>query len=159
MPRTTPLQSALFCAGVLFASLSPYSFADEADIDAANVTLNQLHQNAIHADWDSYFALYRQDAVFIGTDAGERWSMTEFARYARPTKGWQYIPKDRKLIQHGKVILFDELLDSPAYGLSRGTGTLLKNGEHWQIAQYHLSFPIPNELAKSITAQIKAASK
>ena len=53
--------------------------------------------------------------------------------------------------------LFDELLNSPSYGVSRGTGTLIKTNGEWKIAQYHLSFPIPNGIAKKITAEIKKA--
>lgn len=129
------------------------------DQQAAAQVLDLLNQYSSDADWDKYFALYRQDGIFIGTDASERWGMAEFEHYSRPTKGWRYDLTERHLIQHGDVILFDELLNSPAYGVSRGTGTLIKTDGNWKIAQYHLSFPIPNEIAKQITAEIKAANK
>lgn len=129
------------------------------DQQAAAHVLDLLNQYSSDANWDKYFALYRKDGIFIGTDAKERWGMAEFEHYSRPTKGWRYDLTERHLIQHGDVILFDELLNSPAYGVSRGTGTLIKTDGNWKIAQYHLSFPIPNEIAKSITAEIKAANK
>lgn len=129
------------------------------DQQAAAQVLDLLNQYSSDADWDKYFALYRKDGIFIGTDASERWGMAEFEHYSRPTKGWRYDLTERHLIQHGDVILFDELLNSPAYGVSRGTGTLIKTDGNWKIAQYHLSFPIPNEIAKQITAEIKAANK
>lgn len=132
---------------------------DTAEQQAASAVLDQLNRYSSNADWDNYFALYRQDAVFIGTDANERWDMTEFERYARPTKGWRYDLISRQFVQHGDVILFDELLTSPAYGESRGTGTLIKTHGKWKIAQYHLSFPIPNDIAKDITTQIQQATK
>ena len=134
-------------------------YANQQDMQQADALLNTLHQRAADAQWDGYFSLYRPDAVFIGTDATERWSMSESEGYARPTKGWRYSVDNRKLIQHDNVILFDEQLSSQAYGVCRGTGTLLKTDGNWQIAQYHLSIPIPNDMAKSITAQIKAATK
>ncbi|MGM8892316.1 nuclear transport factor 2 family protein, partial [Psychrobacter sp. 1Y1] len=83
----------------------------------------------------------------------------EFEQYARPTKGWRYDLTSRKMTQHGDVIWFDEILSNPSYGVSRGTGTLIKTTKGWKIAQYHLSFPIPNAIAKSITQQIKTAKK
>ena len=97
-----------------------------SDQQAAAQVLDLLNQYSSDADWDKYFALYRQDGIFIGTDASERWGMAEFEHYSRPTKGWRYDLTERHLIQHGDVILFDELLNSPAYGVSRGTGTLIK---------------------------------
>lgn len=128
-----------------------------SDEQAAAQVLDKLNQYSSSADWDKYFALYRQDGIFIGTDATERWGMAEFERYSRPTKGWRYDLTSRHLVQHGDVILFDELLNSPSYGVSRGTGTLIKTNGEWKIAQYHLSFPIPNAIAKQITAEIKNA--
>ncbi|GIU34465.1 hypothetical protein TUM4637_30380 [Shewanella hafniensis] len=133
--------------------------ASSPDQQAAAQVLDLLNQYSSDANWDKYFALYRKDGIFIGTDAKERWGMAEFEHYSRPTKGWRYDLTERHLIQHGDVILFDELLNSPAYGVSRGTGTLIKTDGNWKIAQYNLSFPIPNEIAKSITAEIKAANK
>ncbi|MCK8043426.1 nuclear transport factor 2 family protein [Shewanella sp. 1CM18E] len=123
---------------------------------AANV-LNALNQYSSTADWDNYFALYADDGIFIGTDVSEHWSKAEFEQYARPTKGWRYDLTSREMTQRGDVIWFDEVLSSPSYGVSRGTGTLIKTNGAWRIAQYHLSFPIPNNIAKSITKQIIAS--
>lgn len=55
----------------------------------------------------------------------------------------------------GNTAWFDELLNNEAYGTSRGTGVLIRTGEGWKIVQYHLTFPIPNDLAGDFTAQIK----
>lgn len=136
---------------------------DESKVLAeAALVLDNLHQTASHADWDSYFSLYLSDAIFIGTDATEHWTMDEFQQYARPTQGWSYTLTNRKLTKVGrldKLIVFDELLDSGSYGVSRGTGTLVLTDKGWKIAQYHLSFPIPNKLAKEITGLIKHESK
>jgi hypothetical protein len=40
------------------------------------------------------------------------------------------------------------LLDSASYGECRGSGVLRQVGGDWKIAQYNLSIPIPNALAK-----------
>ena len=50
---------------------------------------------------------------------------------------------------------FDELLDSEKYGTSRGTGILIRTDAGWKISQYHLTFPLPNDLADGITQQIQ----
>ncbi|QSX36160.1 nuclear transport factor 2 family protein [Shewanella sedimentimangrovi] len=133
------------------------NFALQAE-EAPEAVLDKLHEYAASADWDKYFTLYTEDALFLGTDAGERWTMADFASYARPTQGWRYLPIQRHLLRHGDIIAFDELLDSPAYGQSRGSGVLVKTAGGWRILQYHLSFPIPNDIAKEITGRIRAAA-
>ncbi|WP_299791590.1 nuclear transport factor 2 family protein [uncultured Shewanella sp.] len=147
------LTAAIFVTGT--ASVA----AEQVQEKQAEAVLNSLHQSAADANWDTYFSLYLPDAVFIGTDVNEHWNMAEFQRYARPTDGWTYSLKTRTLVRHGNVIVFDELLDSRSYGVSRGTGTLLLTATGWKVAQYHLSFPIPNELAKEITAKIKSEER
>lgn len=124
------------------------------DSQAVSALLNKLHESAASADWTTYFSLYHPQAVFIGTDNTERWNMVEFQRYAQPTKGWRYELQSRHLLQIDDTILFDEHLFSPAYGASRGTGALVHTEQGWKIAQYHLSFPIPNDKAKRITSLI-----
>lgn len=127
---------------------------DKADISGV---LDQLHANAGSASWDAYFSLYTDDAIFLGTDAGERWDMPTFKSYASPTKGWVYDMTERNidLTPDGDHAWFDELLMSAKYGVSRGTGVLIRTDAGWKIAQYHLVFPIPNDIAAGITQQIQ----
>ena len=133
--------------------------ADEAAIAAV---LDRLHEAAARADGSAYFSLYTPDAVFIGTDAGERWTLPEFRAYAEPHftqgKGWTYRPRSRRIVlgPDGRTAWFDELLDSESYGTSRGTGVLLQTPQGWKVAQYALTFPIPNAIAKELTARIRA---
>lgn len=143
----------------LLLSLCFSSQAAQSDKQQAEALLNNLNIYSASADWDNYFSLYADDGIFIGTDASEHWNKAQFEQYARPTKGWRYDLKHRQMTQHGDVIWFDEILHSKTYGLSRGTGTLINTAQGWKIAQYHLSFPIPNKIAKRITAQIMADSQ
>ncbi|MCC4833179.1 nuclear transport factor 2 family protein [Shewanella sp. 10N.7] len=122
----------------------------------ADTLLDKLHQDASNANWDSYFSLYDEKAVFLGTDATERWDMSQFAGYARPTDGWHYEVKSRQLLQFDNTIVFDELLHSASYGLCRGTGALQLTENGWKIVQYHLSIAIPNENAKAVAKLIGA---
>lgn len=133
----------------------------EQDIAAV---LDALHAAAAKADGPAYFALYTPDATYLGTDAAERWSLTEFKGYAMPYfakgRGWTYVPRERHItiapIDCRCVAWFDELLDSQTYGTSRGTGALVLTPDGWKVSQYALTFPIPNDLAKDMTAKIKA---
>lgn len=133
--------------------------------EAVGKTLNDFHKAAAAADLEKYFSFFSQDGVFIGTDAGERWTVKEFRDYAAPHfakgRGWTYIPEVRHIsFSPGKdVAWFDESLRSESYGTSRGTGVLVKEGQLWKIAQYHLTFPIPNDLAEKFTTEIKAYEK
>lgn len=126
--------------------------------ESVGAVLDRLHQAAASADWDAYFDLMSDDAVFLGTDAGERWTKVEFEGYARPTDGWVYTPQARNIdiSPDGNSAWFDEILISRNYGTSRGTGVLLRTPDGWKIAQYHLTFPIPNALVDDITDSIKA---
>ena len=159
MRRYAIIVLAIFAVcGRAFAGL-----ADDGRIAAISQLLDRLHADATRADGDAYFDHFAKDAVFIGTDASERWTVPAFRAYALPLfaegKGWTYRPRARHItvaqIPCGCVAWFDEILDSASYGTSRGTGVVALTPAGWKIEQYALTFPIPNELAPELTAQIK----
>lgn len=132
--------------------------------EAIGHTLDALHAAAAAAEGERYFALFAHDAVFIGTDAAERWTVEQFRSYALPLfargTGWVYRPRERHITLAGLpcacIAWFDELLDSQNYGTSRGTGVLVRDEDgEWKIAQYALTFPMPNDLAEELTARIR----
>jgi hypothetical protein len=133
----------------------------EADIAAV---LDQLHLAASKADGPAYFALYTPEAVFIGTDVTERWTIPAFRAYAQPWfdegQGWTYAARERQVtiapVDCRCVAWFDEVLDSQSYGTARGTGTLLLTPQGWRVSQYALTFPIPNDVADEVIGRIKA---
>ncbi|WP_372870508.1 nuclear transport factor 2 family protein [Shewanella sp.] len=139
--------------------LSPFTLGSIQEQAEAAKVLDTLHSAAAKADWPTYFAIYTDNAVFLGTAAEERWNMDEFRRYALPTNGWDYKPQSRQFIEHGDTLLFDEILYNDKYGHSRGTGAMIKTNKGWQVLQYHLSFPVPNEVAKEVTGTIMAFEK
>ena len=124
--------------------------------------LDAFHAAAARADGPAYFDLFASGAVFIGTDAAERWSVSELRAYAAPLfsqgRGWTYRPRKRTVTLglDGDSAWFDELLDNQTYGTSRGTGVLQRIHGRWLISQYHLTFPVPNNLAKEVTGRIKS---
>ena len=135
--------------------------------------LDNWHAAASQGDPEGYFGVMTDDAVFIGTDANERWDLAAFTEafrepyFARPAlpgepgpyqPAWVYVPRDRSIVfsKAGRTAWFDELLDHAKYGVARGTGVLVRDGGEWRIAQYCLTFPIPNALAPELTARIRA---
>lgn len=145
-----------------FVAMATPAFATPEE-DIASV-LDRLHAAAAKADGAAYFATYAPDAVFIGTDVTERWTLPQFKAYAEPFfkqgKGWTYTARERHVvvapIECRCVAWFDETLDSQSYGTARGSGALVKTPGGWRVTQYVLSFPVPNDVADEVVAKIKA---
>jgi len=138
-----------------------------ADRSAIEHVLDELHDAASKADGARYFRLFAPDAVFLGTDATERWPIEEFKAYAMKRfesgTGWTYkLIKDQRHVSigdDGSFAWFDELLENAKYGTCRGTGVLRKVNGEWRIAQYSLSIPIPNELALDVVKMVRQRAK
>jgi ketosteroid isomerase-like protein len=132
---------------------------------AVAAVLDDWHAAAAAADEARYFGHFTPDAVFLGTDATERWTVDEFHRYAHPFfakgKAWSFKAVERHvtLSTDGSVAWFDELLDTPNLGPARGSGVLLRVAGAWKIAHYDLSVPIPNALMKEIKQRIDEHGK
>ena len=115
-------------------------------------TLDALHRFASEADGARYFSLFTDDAVFLGTDATERWPIAEFREYAlarfNTGVGWTYKPKKRFIYfdSDGNTAWFDEVVMNENYGECRGTGVLEKKRGKWRISHYNLTVPVPNDL-------------
>jgi ketosteroid isomerase-like protein len=128
-----------------------------------NQVLDSFHAAAAAANEDAYFAMFAPDAVFLGTDATERWGVATFRAFAHPFfasgKGWKYVPRGREVTfsEDGQVAWFDEMLDNEKYGELRGSGVLVKHEGTWKIAQYNLAFTVPNAVAPAVVALRKPA--
>ncbi len=150
--------------GIMVCAVCVVADGAGSEAEAVGAVLDAFHRAASEADGDRYFGFFAEDAVFLGTDASERWSVEAFEAFARPYfstgRGWTYTPQDRHVVigADGATAWFDELLSNDAYGTCRGSGVLLLTGSGWRIAQYNLSIPIPNELAAEIVALIGAGS-
>ena len=55
-----------------------------AAVAAVAAILDDFHDAASRADGDRYFGHFAPDGVFLGTDPAERWTVTEFRKYAEP---------------------------------------------------------------------------
>jgi len=146
---------------ILVAAFLVPSVAAQSDRDAVNNVLDNIHKLASEADFEGYFNLYTPDAIFLGTDATERWTIDEFKGYAKPSfdrgQGWTYVSTERHiyLAPDGNAAWFDERLDNEGFGECRGTGALVKTNGTWKVTQYNLTVPIPNDLLRSVAGQIR----
>lgn len=132
---------------LFFISCSTTQNHDEAKISKM---IDDWHLAASEANIDNYFGLMSEDAIYIGTDASERWTKEEFYGFSEPYfskgKAWDFKPYDRKIYysKDRQAIWFDELLKT-WMGICRGSGVIvLENGEY-KISHYHLSVTIKNE--------------
>lgn len=117
---------------------------------AISETLDAWHNAAGAANFDAYFGLMTDDAVFIGTDATENWQLEEFKAYSKPHfdkgKAWSFTTVQRNIYvsPNSDMAWFDELLDTQMK-ICRGSGVLEKVNGSWKIAHYVLSIAVPND--------------
>ena len=144
---------------IIFLLLPQTNWAQE-DLD---VLLNGLHLDAHRGNFESYFDRYSTDAVFLGTDKTERWTIEKFKAYAKPAfsdgHGWTYSVIERNWEGDGNTRWFDEILLNEKLGHCRGTGVVeLINGE-WKISHYALTMLVPNSIAAKVGALTLEADK
>ncbi|MGJ8678849.1 nuclear transport factor 2 family protein [Paraglaciecola sp.] len=147
-----------FLLGCLLLTCALSSIADP--LQKVNQTLDNFHQAASEARLKDYFSLLTEHAVFIGTDATERWNKDQFYQFAKPYfdqgKGWSYTPKNRHIYfsNNKQIAWFDEMVTNKNFCECRGTGVLELTDSGWKISQYHLTIPVPNDLAKDLVKKI-----
>lgn len=151
----------MYAALALAAALQTTPGASpEAQVAAV---LDQLNVASAAANADAYFALYAPDARFVGTDAGEHWTIDELRAYATPYfnrgNGWSYPATSRVItiapIECRCIAWFEEQLTNDSYGRTRGSGVMRLTDGGWKIEQYVLSLAVPNDLASPIARIIK----
>jgi len=151
---------------LLLATACASTIIDRPPATAAiDAVIDDWHLAASQADETRYFDHMAPGAVFLGTDATERWGKAAFSDFAHPYfakgKAWTFKPHDRHVYisARGDAAWFDERLDSDSYGECRGTGALRHENGSWKISQYNLSIPIPNSLAKDFVQKIRERVK
>jgi uncharacterized protein (TIGR02246 family) len=140
------------------ASAPPASAVIDPGASAAiGAVIDDWHAAAAEADEARYFGHLTDDAVFLGTDATERWGKKAFREYAHPHfakgKAWSFKSARREVILSGDGVLawFDEDLETPNLGPARGSGVLRRSDDgNWRIAHYNLTITVPNERFKEV---------
>ena len=127
------------------------------DENAIRTLLNQWHRAAAEAKFDAYFSALTTDAIYIGTDATEHWTVPAFKAFAKPYfdkgKAWDFTALERHVYfaADGTTAWFDELLDTHMK-LCRGSGVLVKVSGQWYIKHYVLSMTVPNDTTTAVVA-------
>lgn len=153
---------------------------DRNYLQGCEETLNLLHSYYAHspgADIDKYFSCFSSQGRFLGTDGTESWSMEDYRRYLEPFFSPEqkvaylpYVPKadSRKFnafpanSPNPSIVAFDELLEIEGIkAQARGTGSLIWNSDQnkWLIFSYHLSIPVPNEIARRVCDLTRSGQK
>ncbi len=133
--------------------------ADQAVIQELDTFLTAWHRAAAEGNEELYFGSLAPDAVFLGTDATERWVKPELEKWAMPyferPSAWVFYAASRHIFlsDDGKTAWFDELLHSESYWTCRGSET----NQGWKIRQYNLAFTIPNDVTKEIKPIVEKA--
>ncbi|KPA83960.1 hypothetical protein ABB37_02109 [Leptomonas pyrrhocoris] len=111
--------------------------------------LDEWHKAAAKGDFDFYFGSMTEDAHWLGTDAAENWSKSEFAAIAKPRfdskQAWDFTAVERNVYvqANGTFAWFDEVLDTWMKAC-RGSGVLEKVEGQWKVHHYVLSMTVPN---------------
>jgi hypothetical protein len=152
--------STVPAGGPGFDTAAPPDAAAGAEAQIAHA-LDDFHDAAAHADEERYFRHFTASAVFLGTDASERWDVAAFRAYAHPFfargRAWSFRATRRAIsvAPGGAVAWFDEDLATPNLGPARGSGVLLREGSAWKIAQYNLALTVPNEKMAAVKRVIE----
>ena len=146
---------------MLFAIFPP-PVTQPAPEAAIAAVLDDFHLAAAQADEARYFGHLDEGAVFLGTDATERWAKAQFQAYAHPYfakgKAWSFRATRRAITisADGHTAWFDEDLATVNLGPCRGSGVLVLKDGAWKVVQYNLAFTVPNGVAKEVEASIAA---
>ena len=128
--------------------------------ETIDTMLVSWHKAAAEANFDTYFGMMTDDAVFIGTDATENWQISEFRSFSKPYfdkgKAWTFTTLERNIYldTNKNTAWFDEHLKTQM-GICRGSGVVKKVNGVWKVKHYVLSIAIPNENVSEITAMKK----
>ena len=128
-----------------------------AEIDTL---LNNWHKAAAIADEEVFFGSMALGAIYLGTDASEKWKKEVFEewskKYFERESAWDFTPKNREIYfsKSKKTAWFDELLDT-WMGICRGSGVLQKQGDGWKLVHYNLAIMVPNDRVQDFLKMMK----
>ncbi len=151
--------SILFLSLILLSCNQSKPKISPTNVAYLNNFMDTWHHDVAISDFDAYFGKIDSLGVFIGTDASEVWTKTEFASFSKPyfdkKQTWNFKPLNRHFYinETGDMAWFDEVLDT-WMGVCRGSGVLRQKDGKWKIMQYVLSVTIPNnDIQAVITAK------
>jgi ketosteroid isomerase-like protein len=138
---------------------------EHPEVTRVKAMLLDFHRAAAEAQGERYFSHVASDAILMGTDASERWTVAQLKALVEPSfakgVGFTTLPFEQHvyLAAGGTFAWFDERLRSTKYGEMRSSGVARKTDGKWQIVHYNRAFPIPNELVKDLVKKISEVSR
>src|SRR5579872_7133524 len=105
--------------------------AAQSRVEVVAAVLDDWHEAASVANEARYFGHFAANGIFMGTDATERWTVSEFRAWAKPyfdrKKAWTFHAHDRHIFfsADGQTAWFDEMLTTLDLGACRGSGVLI----------------------------------
>lgn len=116
--------------------------------------LDDWHHAAATADEVLFFGSMTKDAIYLGTEAGERWLRDELKEWSKEffakDSAWDFTPSNRMIYfsSDRKIAWFEESL-ATWMGPCLGSGVMELTEEGWKIKHYHLGVTVPNAKIKS----------
>ncbi len=123
--------------------------AENEHVKTINQFVDDWHKAAAIADASGFFGKMAEDAIYIGTEAGERWLRDELKEWSKEyferESAWDFKSKERKIYfsDNEDFAWFEEKLDT-WMGLCHGSGVLELTKNGWKFKHYHLSVTVPN---------------
>ena len=142
----------------------PLDAPGDATTEHLGALIDTWHAAAGAADAETYFGLLADDAIYIGTEAGERWTKPAFVEFGKPYfdrgSAWDFTSTTRHIYisDDGQIAWFEELLDT-WMGVCAGSGVLQKTADGWKFKHYHLSVTVPNDLINEFIDLVKSGPK
>lgn len=137
---------------------------DTTAAQQAHRFMDAWHRAAATADENVFFGSMAEDAIYLGTDASERWLRDELkawsAEYFKRDKAWDFKPYDRQLYwsDNQRVVWFEEMLDT-WMGTCRGSGVLMRQGDSWVLKHYDLAVMVPNDVIRDFIQLVEKQAK
>ncbi len=75
-----PLTRKFLVLGIILIS----TFATQAQVQEVETFLNKWHEAAANANAEVFCGSMTDNSIYMGTDATERWTKTEFITFAKP---------------------------------------------------------------------------
>lgn len=132
----------------------------EQELRSINRVLDRWHERAAVAD-TAYFDLFAPDAMYLGTDSKEIWTVQQFKDlyidFFKRGTAWNFKKKKRDIYlgDFGHYAWADETLDT-WMGLCRGNAVMEKDAQgKWKIKYYSLTVLVPNEVIKDYVTLLK----
>ena len=152
------MRSLITAAFVVLAAGGAAAQTADDPVQDIGELLDAWHNAAATADEDVFFGSMADDAIYLGTDATERWTKVEFMAWGKKhferESAWSFEPYNRTIYvsSDGQFAWFEELLKT-WMGVCRGSGVLTRDTEgNWKIQHYNLAVTVPNDLMQDFIA-------